>query len=203
MSEDQLDKKVIGFAGRAGAGKDEAARYISKHCQAQLLSIGDIAREIAERRGMTKSRDNLHAITEEYYQEKGPSYFTQQIIKKVQSSDRNLIVISGIRSHQDDALLRERFTDSYLLAAVRVGERRIRFQRTKNRDDPRDPQTYQSFLEEDQEEEEMFNIGETLDHADIVIENSGTLEEFHRRIRKKLFEGPLSPYCGSAGKGAE
>jgi dephospho-CoA kinase len=83
---------------------------------------------------------------------------------------------------------------------VEVGDARLRFERTRARNEPRDPQSYESFLQEDEEEEALFHLSETLEKADIVIENKDTLDEFHQNIRENLIDGPLFNVCNPKGK---
>jgi dephospho-CoA kinase len=79
-----------------------------------------------------------------------------------------------------------------LLVYVKVGDPALRFERTQDRDSARDPDSYQAFLRQDQEEENLFHIGEAIDEADLTISNDASLEEFHERIEKALLEGALA-----------
>jgi dephospho-CoA kinase len=63
---------------------------------------------------------------------------------------------------------------------------RIRFERIRKRGKPRDPQSYEAFLEQDRKEEPLFHLSASIEQADITISNEGTLEEFHEQIKRNL-----------------
>lgn len=197
------DCLIVGVVGRAGAGKDELADYLCRECGAQHLSIGDLVREIAAERGVEKTRQNLHAITREFYQSKGQSYFINRIISHIEADIHNLVVISGIRSPTDVEIFRERYGDKFLLVAVVVNNPRLRFGYIHGRDDPRDPQAFDEFSDQDQQEESLFQISATLKLADLEISNNNSLEDFQQLIRQKLIDEKLSDYCESDQGGAK
>jgi dephospho-CoA kinase len=197
------DCLIVGVVGRAGAGKDELAEYLCRECGAQHLSIGDLVREIANERGMEKTRQNLHTITREIYQSKGQDHFINRIISKIEAGTHKLIVISGIRSPMDVEIFRERYGDKFLLVSVVVNNPRMRFGYIHGREDPRDPQDFESFSKQDDQEENLFRISATLKKADIEISNNNSLEHFHTLIRQKLIQETLSDYCNSDQAGAK
>ena len=71
--------KVIGVIGLNGSGKDEVVNYLNQHYGIPVLSVGDIAREIAGREGVEPTRDNLDEITRRYF----TKYDLQQILKEI------------------------------------------------------------------------------------------------------------------------
>jgi dephospho-CoA kinase len=194
---------VVGVVGRAGVGKDELAEYLCQECGAQHLSIGDLVREIANERGMENTRQNLHTISREIYQSKGQDYFINRIIGKIIAGTHKLIVVSGIRSPKDVEIFRERFGDKFLLVSVVVNNPNRRFGYIHGREDPRDPQDFQSFSRQDDQEENLFRISATLKEADIEISNNNSLEHFYILIRRKLIQERLSDYCNLDQPGAK
>jgi dephospho-CoA kinase len=196
MSEITRDLIVIGVVGRAGAGKDEVAEYLHRRCDGRHFTVGDIAREMAEERGVEKSRENLHAITEQVYEQKGEDYFIEEIIERIEAADTRLATVAGIRSPRDASVLREHFGDRFHLVAVRVADPHLRFERTRDRDDPRDPETFEAFKQQDQEEEELFDIGTTIQEADIILRNNGSLEDLHQLIENEIIAVLLAGMCG-------
>ena len=47
------------------------------------------------------------------------------------------------------------------------------------------------FLQQDREERELFAIDETVEMADITIDNDSSLEDFYREIEERLVEPVL------------
>jgi dephospho-CoA kinase len=173
--------KVIGAVGRIGSGKDTAIKYISKKCSIQILSIGDIAREMAKNAGLSATRESLQKITENCYKKYGRTYFIEETIRRIERANCPRMLITGIRAPTDVTTLRKRFLDDFVLICVRADERK-RFQRLLSRREPRDPKTWQQFLEQDRTEEKIFQLDEACRLADYRIDNDGTVEELHQKI---------------------
>ena len=173
--------RVIGAVGKIGSGKDSVIRYISTKCSLQILSVGDIAREIAKNEGLPATRENLEVITERYYEKYGGSYFIDETLRRIERANCERILITGIRAPTDAMALRERFHDDFILICVRANAQK-RFQRLLSRRESRDPKTWQQFLEQDRTEEKIFHIEETCRLADYRIDNDGTVEELHQKI---------------------
>jgi dephospho-CoA kinase len=196
MSKAKRDLTVIGVVGRAGAGKDEVAEYLHRRCDGRHFTVGDVVREMADKRGVEKSRENLHAITEQVYEREGEDYFIEEIIERIEAADTRLATVAGIRSPRDASVLREHFGDRFHLVAVRVDDPHLRFERTRDRDDPRDPETFEAFKQQDQEEEELFDIGTTIDQADLTLRNDSSLEDLHQLIENEIIADLLAGMCG-------
>jgi dephospho-CoA kinase len=189
------DCLIVGIVGRAGAGKDELAEYLSDTCGALHISIGDFVREIADERDVEKTRENLHAITREFYRHEGVDYFIKRIITEIETDIHELVVISGIRAPTDVEILREHYGDKFLLVAVVVNNPYLRYDYIQIREDPHDPQEFEAFLEQDQREETLFRISTTINQADIEITNNTSLVDFYELIRQKLIQRKLLNYC--------
>lgn len=186
---------VIGVVGKNGSGKDELVEYLAQRCDAETFSVGDIVRQIAEERGVPRTRENLHEISQELMDRKGKHYFIQQIIEQVKSSQAEVVGITGIRTPDDEELLRQQFKDDFTLVYVQVGDAKLRFQRIKARDDPRDPQTFEAFVQQDREEEQLFSISETVSRADVTIPNDRSLEDFHQAVDSRLIRAVMDTSC--------
>lgn len=191
--------QVIGVAGRNGSGKDELLKYLRQRCDLVLLSSGNVARQIAEEKGVAATRENLHRISQEYIERHGQQYFMRRLIDQIRE-EWNAVGITGIRSPADVGVLRGQFGDDFLLVRVEVGDPRLRFERVRERGKERDPQSYQEFLRQDEEEAELFDLDETLQQADLTIRNDASLQAFHRRIRESIVESPLGDalHCDGA-----
>lgn len=192
--------KIIGVIGRIGSGKDELAKELKRRCGIPLLSTGDIARELAEEQGIDKSRANLHEISRQAIDEHGKGFFIKQLIRKIEAEDWQAASITGIRLPHDPDMLREHFGEDFLLIHVQVSDPNVRFERVKRRADPRDPQTYAEFLQQEQEEEQRFHLSETLKKANMTLHNDGSLEDFHREIQTKLVEDRLADELNCASR---
>ena len=182
---------VIGAMGRAGSGKDTLIDHLCQRCDVHKLSVGDVVRQIAAEEGIEPTRENLHRISQRYAAEHGDGYLVHRVAETIERNAWPATGISGIRTPQDVRVAREHFGDDLLLVHVRVGDPRLRYERLLERDQPRDPESFEAFLEQEREEEEQFQIGEALQQADLVINNNRSLEAFHEAIDYLLIEGPI------------
>ena len=104
--------KVIGVSGMPGSGKS----FISDKAierGAIIVSMGDIIREEAEKRGETTGETavNLRKEHGEYI----VSELTIQKIKNLESEGQEKIVVEGIRSHHEVDLFKENFKDFFII----------------------------------------------------------------------------------------
>jgi len=87
--------KILGAVGNIESGKDTIVKYFSNKCSIPIISIGDIAREIAKNDGIPATRQNLQRITEEYYEKFGRTYFIEETIRKIRPANYDRILITG------------------------------------------------------------------------------------------------------------
>lgn len=177
---------VVGAVGRIGSGKDSLVDYLAERYGVTALSIGDVVRRVAVWRGIPTTRENLQQISEQLKEHKGPAVFVRHVIRQIDRGDWDAVAVSGIRSPNDAGVFREHYGAAFVLVLVAVDDRRLRFQRLKARDEPRDPQSFAEFEAQERDEEEEFRIGATLALADLTIRNDGSIEELHRRIDEQL-----------------
>jgi dephospho-CoA kinase len=122
----------------------------------------------------------------------GKGYFMQRVVERIRGKEMPAAGVSGVRSPADVRVLRDEFGADFLLVAVVVGDARVRFERTQHRGDPRDADTWQEFLKEDQEAEAMFRISEAIEEAEITIRNDGTLKALYAQVEAQIIKGRLS-----------
>lgn len=144
--------KIIGTVGRNGAGKDAVIEYLQERCGMPTLSIGGIARDIAAERGIQPTRENLHGISQEYWDKYSKDFFTQKVVDRLATEAWDVVAISGIRTPEDVSVLRKHFGGDFLLACVQVSDSETRYERLQQRDEMRDPDTFDEFLRQDRAE---------------------------------------------------
>jgi dephospho-CoA kinase len=176
--------KVIGVAGLNGTGKDEVLKYLKQKYNVPFVSVGDIVREIATSEGLPLTRENLDNVTSRYFQKYGQGYFLKQIVNKIKNQNLPVYGISGVRSPEDAAILRESFGQDLILISVYISDPQVRFARIAARGSQRDQLTYEQFLRQDEDSQKLFKIKDTLKLADISISNDGTLAELHDTIER-------------------
>lgn len=174
---------IIAAVGKNASGKDYFLELLSKEFGIPMLSMGDLVRELAEKEGLEKTRDNLHYISQKYMGMYGQDFFPKQLIKKIQSMNTANVLVSGIRPPSDVEKFKAAFGEDFYLVAIVVSDDHVRYQRTRSRGSARDNITYEKFLELDIHEEELFQTSKTISMADFVLYNDQPGEAFHEEAR--------------------
>ena len=186
--------RVIGVAGQNGSGKDEVINHLNSRYHVPSLSTGDIVREIASREGVEPTRTNLQDISERYFHEFGEGHFIRLIADRIRKNGWEISGITGIRSPEDIAELRDAFGKDFVLVNVYVSDPYVRYIRSRKRGEERDPDSYERFIRQDKAEEELFHIKDAALLADYSLSNDGTLDDLHRAIDRLISEKRLLPF---------
>jgi len=176
--------KVIGAVGQNGSGKDEVLKYLKTAYGIPFFSTGDMVREIAAKEGVEATRDNLRAISERWFSERGEGCFVRLLAERIGGGENQTAGISGIRSLADVTILNDFFGDDFILINVTMADPRQRYERMVARGEERDPTSYEQFLTLDRAEEDLFHVEEAGRQANYSIGNDGTLADLHRAIDK-------------------
>jgi dephospho-CoA kinase len=174
--------KVIGAVGDIGSGKDEVLKYLRDRYGVPYISTGDIVRQMAREDGVEGTRENLEAISKRCFTEMGRGCFVRMAAQEIMKRGWKVAGISGVRSPEDVAAMKEMFGNGFILVRVDISDPGIRFERVRLRGERRDPLTREAFQEQDRNEEQEFQINRAEAMADYTIDNSGTLEELHRQL---------------------
>lgn len=179
---------IVGVVGQLGAGKDELVHHLEKKYNARAVSTGDIVRQTAQRENVPESRNGLQRVAKEYLEERGPDYFARKAIERVEKGTADLYVVSGLRTPADVRTMRERYRDDFVLACVDVTHPMARFERLQKRNERRDPESLDEMQKQDREEDELFELDNVMEMADVTVNNDGTLGAFHRSIERRLVQ---------------
>ena len=173
----------MGISGLPGSGKSLVSD-IAIERGAMIVSMGDIIREEAKKRGeSTKdTAQNLRAEFGQYI----VSELTIKKIKKLQEEGiENKIIVEGIRSPHEVNMFKEKFYNFIILSIF--ANPTLRFERLKNRMREDDSTDYNEFKARDQMELD-FGIGDVISLSDKIIINESDLESYTAKINKFLDE---------------
>ncbi|MBR9679136.1 MAG: AAA family ATPase [Nanoarchaeota archaeon] len=178
---------VIGLMGTNGSGKDVVADYlVEKHGFVSFRS-GDISREVASKRGLKLTRDNLNVVSKELYAKHGETFFVDTILKKIKDSSVEKAIFNGVRNPVDAKIPLQKLGNEYVLVLVDA-KPEIRFERMKKRARPGFPKTLEKFKEHEKREFETFNMHETFKYTHKILRNDSTLEELYSQTEKLVKE---------------
>ena len=178
---------IIGLTGRNAAGKTTAGEALGTR-GFSYLSLSDVSRVEATRRGLEPLRENLTALGNELREKHGPGALAELTVGRMQP-DRNYAVDS-IRHPAEVMALKKAgsFSLFHIFAPLEA-----RFARSMDRARPGDAQTLQDFIRQEEREFASSNAAsqqllETERLADRRIDNDGTLDAFTARLEATLRE---------------
>jgi dephospho-CoA kinase len=178
--------KVVGTVGLNGSGKDTVISIISKELGIPMITIGDIARQIAATKNIAPTRENLTKISLDYRRKNGSDYFPKEVIRTIEKNNWDFVGVAGIRSIVDVDTFRKRFGNDFILIFVDASDQAVRFERIAKRGEPRDPKTFEQFLKQDSEEEKNFKLNAAIKEANYVIKNDGDIDSLINETRKLI-----------------
>jgi dCMP deaminase len=172
---------IIGLTGRNASGKGVAAEFL-KSRGFSYHSLSDVIRDEVRSRGLALTRDVLVATGRELRAKHGTGYLAERILERFEPGQN--YVVDSIR-HEDEVGVLRKASHFYLLAIK--ADPALRFERIKKRGRESDPRTIEDFDRLEQAEStamsaEGQNLTATEALASHVLENDGTVEEFHAKI---------------------
>ena len=177
--------KIVAFVGMPASGKGEASK-VALSLGMPVVNMGDVIREEVVQSGADMSDTNTGAIAMKLRDRNGSDVVAVRCTPKILSFDASVVVVDGVRSVDEVEYFKGKFGDDFVLVAIDAfAEQRLeRIQRRKRADRIIDRSGFLS-----REERELgWGIKAAIEHADMVIENNGSITEFHKKI-KQLLEG--------------
>ena len=179
---------VIGTVGLPGSGKGEAAE-VAREVGVPVVVMGDVIREACRERGLDPAEHHgevARALREEH----GPDAIAERSLPRIREhlAEYDTVLVDGIRSDVEVDRFEAAFGDDFALVSIEAPfEQRAERLGARGRDDS---DLDREALREREERELGFGMGEAMDRADLVVENTESLESFHRTVRRLLTEGP-------------
>ncbi|MCR5027111.1 MAG: AAA family ATPase [Methanobrevibacter sp.] len=175
--------RIMGVSGLAGSGKSFVSELAAER-GAMIISMGDIIREEAKKRG-----ESTGQTAENLRKEHGQYIVAELTIKKIkkiiEDGFDSSIVVEGIRSPHEVELFKESFSDFIILSIF--ANQDIRFERIKARQREDDATNFDEFkIREDRELN--FGIGDVVSLSDKIIVNESDLDSYCNEIREFLEE---------------
>jgi len=188
--------KVILVSGLPGAGKSVLVEA-AKRLRIPIFSMGNIVREEAERRGLTKSANNLRTIALDLRRKYGPQIIAERTARKIlnEAKDSKIVLIDGVRSWYEVEYFNKVF-EKVILISVHAPPR-VRFERLLRRGRSDDPKTWKDFVKRD-ERELSLGLGKVIALSDIIFLNYDKSKEKAIKEAKELLEKVMD--CGSRSK---
>lgn len=175
--------RVLGISGLPGSGKSFVSE-IATQKGAMIVSMGDIIREEAKKRG-----ESTKETAQNLRKEHGEYIVAELTVKKIKEIRKegfsSSIIVEGIRSPYEVNMFKENFEDFIILSVFANPD--IRFQRIKSRKREDDTTDYETFVSRDQRELD-FGIGDVISLSNKIIINESDLDTYLEEINKFLEE---------------
>lgn len=175
--------RVMGVSGLPGSGKSLVSD-IATQKGAMIVSMGDIIREEAEKRGET-TKETAQNLRKEHGQYIVAELTVKKIEKIREDGFDSSIIVEGIRSPFEVNLFKEHF-DDFIIVSV-FANQDLRFERIKSRQREDDTTDYEVFVQRDQRELD-FGIGDVISLSNKIIINESDLDSYAEEIEKFLEE---------------
>lgn len=180
--------RVVALVGPRAAGKTSCARYLAEQHGVQTIEIGAFARKLAEEAGSDQPHLR-HDVADKQLGEYGPGYVMLQLVADLVENNRqrtSALVITGIRTPAEAALLKAGLGPLLQLVYVKVDDAEARFARMRLRDFATDFDTLPDFIAEDERLKRDFALAQTARLADVILWNNASLSDFYRQIETHI-----------------
>ena len=173
----------MGISGLPGSGKNLVSELAIKK-GAKIVSMGDIIREEAEKRGES-TKDTAKNLRKEHGDYIVAELTIKKVKKLIEEGNRQSIIIEGIRSPYEVDMFKDNFDDFIILSIF--ANPKIRFERLLKRNRADDSTDYNEFKKRD-EMELNFGIGTVISLSDKIIVNESDLKSYEKEIEEFLDE---------------
>lgn len=184
--------KIIGIAGTDGSGKDSLGNFLEDKFGWRFISVTDLLRDEARKRGMPLSRGTLKIISSEWRAENGLGVLIDKAMEEYKSAGKEYpgLAIASLRNPGEADKIHE--LGGWVVWVDAPIE--LRYQRAIDRNKGTEDQvTFEEFKAEEDEQmsqtgdETTLNLSAVKAKADIFITNDDNdIEKFKEISRKAL-----------------
>lgn len=187
---------VIGVAGTNGAGKDTVGQMLAKHHNYLFISVTELLRAEARRRGLPVEREVLRSISAEWRRELGLGVLVDKAVAEfeVRREEYAGVVMASLRNPGEaDRVHDLGGTMIWIDADPRVRYERVQANKADRGRHGEDNKTFEQFQAEEAAEMQSTGDAATLNMAavkekcDVIVDNSHEdLEAFRSHTEQML-----------------
>jgi dephospho-CoA kinase len=185
--------KLIGIAGTNGSGKDSLGHMLQERHSWLFVSVSDLLRDEARKRGLPIEREVLRTISAEWRRKYGLGVLVDKAVALLNKSGDKYTGVVAIPMRNPGEAQKVKDLGGLLLWVD--ADPKIRYQRIYSRKrSAEDNKTFEQFLREEHDEMDhqggdkaTLNLAGVKDIADIFLENNGNdIEAFKDYAEKTL-----------------
>lgn len=175
-----MPKLVLGFVGKLASGKDVCQRYIAEKYGSDSAKFSTSLRDVLTRLYLPISRENMQNLSLDLRTRFGGDILAKVIAGDVKNSDKDIVVVDGVRRLDDIASLKD-LPGFYLISID--AEPKTRYERMKKRNENAGDadKTFEQFIEDSEREAEQ-QIPATMAAASFHLNNNGTVQDLYDQI---------------------
>jgi len=179
---------VIGVVGLPGSGKSEAAE-VAAEMGVPVVTMGDVIRAECRERGLDPATDH-GTVAKALREENGLGAIAERSLPVIEDerAGHDTVLVDGIRSDVEVERFREAFGEEFVLVEI-TAPFEVRAERLDLRGRDASAEAGGESLEDRDERELGFGMGEAMAMADVTVANTDSLAAFQGRIRTLLEEG--------------
>lgn len=193
-----MHTQIYGLSGTNGAGKDSVGHMLALNHNFLFVSVSDLLREEAHRRGLAPSREVLRTISAEWRRGQGLGVLVDKAYEAYNDLDNKYdgLVMASLRNqHEADRIHELGGKMIWVDADSKVRYERIQRNLEKRGRIAEDGKTYEQFLQEEADEmsppegsdEAVLNMGAVKERCDIMLDNGGEeLDLFLKHAEQQL-----------------
>jgi dephospho-CoA kinase len=175
---------IIGVTGTDGAGKGAAVDFLVRKCSCAHYSSRATLEAAVREQGREPTRDQLRGVANELRATYGNDVVVARALAQIKQHTHTCSVIESIRTLAEAETLH---SAGGILLAVDADPAE-RYRRISGRKSVTDAVSYETFLEQEQQEMSDTNPhgmqkAAVMQRADYTIMNNGSLPEFWRKLR--------------------
>ncbi|AEH61842.1 conserved hypothetical protein [Methanosalsum zhilinae DSM 4017] len=175
--------KIIAFVGMPASGKSEAS-MVARDFGINVINMGDVIREEVEKRGLEPTDKNVGQVANDLREREGMHAVAQRCVPKIKKVGSDIVVVDGVRGIAEVEYFKKEFGDDFKLISISAPPE-FRFERIRMRGRSDDMSDFNDLIRRDTREL-SWGMGQAMEDADVVVDNTSTLEEFKDNIERIL-----------------
>lgn len=179
-----MSRFVVGLVGPIASGKGTVAKMLAEKGYA-AYSLSDRIREEIKERGHEVTRDMLNMVSNELRGKMGADIWAKRTADMIVLDNPERIVIDSIRNPEEVNFLKQRFGTKIIGI---IGDQKRRYELFKARGTNfAGINSWEEFKQLDDREliqtgDHKQQVAACLELADIIIDNSGTVEDLQKKV---------------------
>lgn len=188
---------VIGLSGTNGSGKDTLGQMLDNYHDYLFISVTELLRHEARRRGLPVERETLRTISAEWRREFGLGVLVDRAVAEFESRDAHYcgLVMSSIRNPGEADRIHELGGKMiWIDAAPEIRYARVQKNMGARNRKSEDTKTFEQFIAEEKAEmttsdkdKATLSLAAVKEKCDIIIDNSsGDLGQLRTKAERAL-----------------